>query len=27
VIAGLVLGSVWGTLAALVAPYWLVLRF
>jgi len=27
VIAGLVLGSVWGTLAALIAPYWLVLRF
>jgi membrane-associated phospholipid phosphatase len=27
VVAGLVLGSVWGTLAALIAPYWLVLRF
>lgn len=27
VIAGLVLGSVWGILAALMTPYWLVLRF
>jgi len=27
VIAGLVLGSVWGILATLVSPYWLVLRF
>ena len=27
VIAGMVLGSVWGILATLVDPYWLVLRF
>jgi len=27
VIAGIVLGSVWGILATLVDPYWLVLRF
>lgn len=27
VIAGIVLGSVWGILAILVDPYWLVLRF
>ena len=27
VIAGMVLGSVWGILANLVAPYWLSLRF
>ena len=27
VVAGLVLGSVWGILATLVSPYWLVLRF
>jgi membrane-associated phospholipid phosphatase len=26
-IAGMVLGTVWGILAALVDPYWLVLRF
>ena len=27
VVAGLVLGSVWGILAALASPYWLALRF
>lgn len=27
VVAGMVLGSVWGILAALVGPYWLALRF
>ena len=27
VIAGIVLGSVWGILATLIDPYWLVLRF
>ncbi len=27
VVAGMVLGSVWGILAMLVDPYWLVLRF
>ena len=27
VIAGMVLGSVWGILANLVDPYWLALRF
>jgi membrane-associated phospholipid phosphatase len=27
VIAGIVLGSVWGILATLLNPYWLVLRF
>ena len=27
VIAGMVLGSVWGILATLVDPYWLILRF
>jgi membrane-associated phospholipid phosphatase len=27
VIAGMVLGSVWGILATLVDPYWLVVRF
>jgi len=27
VIAGIVLGSVWGILATLVDPYWLALRF
>jgi membrane-associated phospholipid phosphatase len=27
VVAGMVLGSVWGILAALVDPYWLALRF
>lgn len=27
VLAGLVLGCVWGILAALITPYWLVLRF
>ena len=27
VIAGMVLGCVWGILSALMAPYWLILRF